>query len=148
MVWNGSEHVIIMASLRLARLLAPTSHFRSSPRLFSSSAPVSIRRSNLDEILTADTAFEALDDYYDDNDTASAGHLMLRQQRQVLYYLRLIEHEMPKLVGEQDIVLIYSTHPHDGQRIANLSTRRRTLHHSLFGSWTTLVRNTPQPQNA
>ena len=95
------EHVITMASL--ARLLASRSHFRSSPRLFSSSAPVSIRRSNLDEVLTADTAFEALDDYYDDNDTASAGHLMLQQQRQVLYYLRLIEHEMPKLVGEQKV---------------------------------------------
>lgn len=35
-----------------------------------------------------------------DDDTASSGHLMLRQQRQVLYYLRLIEHEMPKLVGK------------------------------------------------
>lgn len=35
-----------------------------------------------------------------DDDTTSAGHLMLQQQRQVLYYLRLIEHEMPKLVGE------------------------------------------------
>jgi small subunit ribosomal protein S35 len=35
-----------------------------------------------------------------DDDTTSAGHLMLQGQRQVLYYLRLIEHEMPKLVGE------------------------------------------------
>ncbi|KAJ7293490.1 mitochondrial ribosomal subunit protein-domain-containing protein [Mycena rebaudengoi] len=34
-----------------------------------------------------------------DDDTTSAGHLMLQGQRQVLYYLRLIEHEMPKLVA-------------------------------------------------
>ncbi|KAH9947144.1 mitochondrial ribosomal subunit protein-domain-containing protein [Amylocystis lapponica] len=32
-------------------------------------------------------------------DTSSAGHLRLQQQRQRLYYLRLIEHEMPKLVA-------------------------------------------------
>jgi len=34
----------------------------------------------------------------EDDDTTSGGHLMLRQQRQILYHLRLIEHEMPKLV--------------------------------------------------
>lgn len=34
------------------------------------------------------------------DDATSAGHLLLQQQRQLLYYLRLIEHEMPKLVGE------------------------------------------------
>ena len=35
-----------------------------------------------------------------DDDTTVAGHIMLRQRRQVLYRMRLIEHEMPKLVGE------------------------------------------------
>ncbi|KAI0274765.1 mitochondrial ribosomal subunit protein-domain-containing protein [Gloeopeniophorella convolvens] len=34
-----------------------------------------------------------------ENDTTSAGHLYLLQQRQNLHYLRLIEHEMPKLVA-------------------------------------------------
>ncbi|KAF8481269.1 mitochondrial ribosomal subunit protein-domain-containing protein, partial [Russula ochroleuca] len=34
-----------------------------------------------------------------DNDSSSAGHLYLAQQRQNLHYLRLIEHEMPKLVA-------------------------------------------------
>ena len=33
-------------------------------------------------------------------DTSSAGHIRLQQQRRVLYYWRLIEHEMPNLVGE------------------------------------------------
>jgi hypothetical protein len=42
-----------------------------------------------------------LDDIVEnDNDSSSAGHLYLAQQRQNLHYLRLIEHEMPKLVGE------------------------------------------------
>lgn len=34
-----------------------------------------------------------------EDDTTVAGHLMLRQQRQLLYHMRLIEHEMPKLVA-------------------------------------------------
>jgi len=35
----------------------------------------------------------------EDDDTTVAGHIMLRQRRQVLYRMRLIEHEMPKLVA-------------------------------------------------
>lgn len=33
-------------------------------------------------------------------DASSLGHLVLQQQRQLLYYMRLIEHEMPQLAGE------------------------------------------------
>ncbi|KAF7310834.1 MRP-S28 domain-containing protein [Mycena chlorophos] len=36
---------------------------------------------------------------YEDDDTVAAGHIMLQNHRQLLYYLRLIEHEMPKLVA-------------------------------------------------
>lgn len=36
----------------------------------------------------------------EDDDTTVAGHILLRQHRQLLYRMRLIEHEMPKLVGE------------------------------------------------
>ena len=36
----------------------------------------------------------------EDDDTTVAGHIVLRQRRQLLYRMRLIEHEMPKLVGE------------------------------------------------
>ena len=32
-------------------------------------------------------------------DSTSFGHLQLQQQRQLLYYMRLIEYEMPQLVG-------------------------------------------------
>lgn len=43
----------------------------------------------------------SLDDIVEnENDSSSAGHLDLAQQRQNLHYFRLIEHEMPKLVGE------------------------------------------------
>src|SRR6267154_2254306 len=43
----------------------------------------------------------SLDDIVEnENDSSSAGHLYLAQQRQNLHYFRLIEHEMPKLVGE------------------------------------------------
>ncbi len=36
----------------------------------------------------------------DTNEGTSAGHTYLGQQRQVLQYMRLIEHDMPKLVRE------------------------------------------------
>ncbi|KAJ7786219.1 mitochondrial ribosomal subunit protein-domain-containing protein [Mycena metata] len=42
---------------------------------------------------------DLLEAEYADDDTPALGHLILREQRQVLYYLRLIEHEMPKLVA-------------------------------------------------
>lgn len=34
-----------------------------------------------------------------DYDTTAIGHMIIQQQRQDLKYMRLIEHEMPKLVG-------------------------------------------------
>lgn len=39
-------------------------------------------------------------------DSSSYGHLILQQQRQLLYYMRLIEHEVPQLVGEPQVVLL------------------------------------------
>ncbi|KAG6885853.1 hypothetical protein C0993_008816 [Termitomyces sp. T159_Od127] len=93
-----------MAS-RLARLACPRVLSRSpipstsSHRLFSASSPALARRAKPEEKLTAEQAFDLLEDDYDDDDSSSAGHLMLREQRRVLYYLRLIEHELPKLVA-------------------------------------------------
>ncbi len=43
----------------------------------------------------------------DHNEATSASHLALRQQRQLLYYMRLIEHEMPQLVGMSRICMTY-----------------------------------------
>ena len=36
----------------------------------------------------------------DGHGSSSLGHLVLRQQRRLLQYMRLIEHDMPKLVRE------------------------------------------------
>ncbi|KAF8898836.1 mitochondrial ribosomal subunit protein-domain-containing protein [Infundibulicybe gibba] len=86
---------------RVARMSRPLCPRQScyNIRTFTSTSSVLARRAKVEEKLTADQALDLLDDEFDDDDTASAGHLMLRQQRQVLYYLRLIEHEMPKLVA-------------------------------------------------
>ena len=89
-------------ALSLARLTRSTARLRTSftCRHFSPCAPALARRSKLDELFNADSTFDLLDDDFDGDDASSAGHLMLREQRQTLYYLRLIEHEMPKLVGQ------------------------------------------------
>ncbi|KAF9076187.1 mitochondrial ribosomal subunit protein-domain-containing protein [Rhodocollybia butyracea] len=69
---------------------------------------------------------------YNDDDTTSGGHLMLREQRQTLYYMRLIEHEMPKLVAyrkpfvapEKSPIIVRSLeyggedHPANAKRVA------------------------------
>jgi hypothetical protein len=87
-----------LQALRCARrVTAPDA--RHLQRHFSVSASALARRPKVEEKMTADDAFDILDDEYDDDDTATAGHIMLQEQRQVLHYLRLIEHEMPKLVG-------------------------------------------------
>jgi len=72
-----------------------------TPRLFHST-PCVAKRPKFEDPVTADEACDLLEDEFDDDDTASAGHLMLREHRQTLYYMRLIEHEMPKLVGAFD----------------------------------------------
>ncbi|KDQ63492.1 hypothetical protein JAAARDRAFT_119004 [Jaapia argillacea MUCL 33604] len=70
-----------------------------TPRGASSAAPSSSRRINvprgpeldLDDVENAGES--------DIDDSTTFGHLILRQNRQRLYYMRLIEHEMPKLVA-------------------------------------------------
>ncbi|KAK0464908.1 mitochondrial ribosomal subunit protein-domain-containing protein [Desarmillaria tabescens] len=57
------------------------------------------RKEEDDELITEDLLEDILEDPYDGDDTVSAGHMMLQQQRETLHYLRLIEHEMPKLVA-------------------------------------------------
>lgn len=69
-------------------------------RHFHASSSTSARGTKIEEMVTAEQAVDLLDDDFDDDDTASGGHLMLREHRQLLHYLRLIEHDMPKLVGE------------------------------------------------
>lgn len=46
-----------------------------------------------------DDAVDLLDDEFEDNDTTALGHMMIDELRDQLYYMRLIEHECPKLVA-------------------------------------------------
>jgi len=46
-----------------------------------------------------DELWEHIEEPADTEDSPSAGHIMLQKQRVMLHYMRLIEHEMPKLVG-------------------------------------------------
>jgi small subunit ribosomal protein S35 len=66
--------------------------------------PAKSRRDHDEESVSDHERTQAISDSLqepaEDNDTTSVGHIMLRNERQHLYYLRLIEHEMPKLVGE------------------------------------------------
>jgi len=43
--------------------------------------------------------WDQLEEPADVEDSPSGGHIILQQQREVLHYMRLIEHEMPKLVA-------------------------------------------------
>jgi hypothetical protein len=86
----------------------------------------------------------------DDNDTTSVGHIMLRNERQHLYYLRLIEHEMPKLVGKSPINLLLR-----GSRIdlfprklsESLSFHHLRQPHLLFDPYPMLESNILQQQS-
>jgi len=73
----------------------------SSLRNLSFSSSVLARRTRpvIEEDFTDDDFLELLTEAPEVADSPSSGHLMLREQRQILHYLRLIEHEMPKLVG-------------------------------------------------
>jgi small subunit ribosomal protein S35 len=74
-----------------------------------------------------------------DDDTTVAGHLMLRQHRQLLYHMRLIEHEVPKLVGES-----METHTTKGLQWFRLRTVRFSFQEIFCPSYirnATLVRS-------
>lgn len=94
------------SSLLRAPLLAKPDlcrQFQASRLLLDDQPPVQPPAPPKEELIDAYEAEDTLNYDFDDDDTTSGGHLMLRQQRQTLYYLRLIEHEMPKLVGTREI---------------------------------------------
>lgn len=78
-----------------ARRASPTSAANeNTPKKGRLEAPVGV-----DQLPLSDVE-EHLEEQFDDDDIPSSAHDMLREQRQVLNYMRLIEHEMPKLVGQ------------------------------------------------
>lgn len=120
--------------------------------------PKSLRQAAQAEDITSEDFREAhmairpqwsLDDIVEnDNDSSSAGHLYLAQQRQNLHYLRLIEHEMPKLVGECNEYgpcsrVFRSSDTRIHQLFANLSTLQRQKRRSLSGPCLMPVKSIP-----
>lgn len=71
-------------------------------RSFHSSSVVAARKGDGDTSRTSQVPFNLMDlePPETEDDTTVAGHIMLRQHRQRLHHMRLIEHEMPNLVGE------------------------------------------------
>ncbi len=97
--------------LALSRALRPSHASAPVSRSFSTSVALLQRRKVFVPEDKTRRTHSVLEDDYDllashldepemTNDSPSAGHLILQQQRIMLQYMRLIEHEMPKLVGE------------------------------------------------
>ncbi|KAF5375228.1 hypothetical protein D9758_000368 [Tetrapyrgos nigripes] len=97
MAFHAAAHFLraVQHSSRPNAILNTSSAF--SHRLFHSTPAVARRK--FEETIDEGLVDAVLDTEYKDDDTTSAGHLMLREHRQILYYMRLIEHEMPKLVA-------------------------------------------------
>lgn len=81
---------------------SPSSSVAAS-KFFSTSSPAFVRtprtKSVLDEEVTPDDLEEMLDEVEDVEDMPTASHLLLQEKRIIRQYLRLIELEIPKLVG-------------------------------------------------
>jgi len=109
-------------------------------RLFSSTSTVFARRKKIEfDPVTSEEAEDILDDDYDNDDTTSGGHMQLRDQRQQLYYMRVIEHEMPKLVGafERSVTmsLLILTYLFSPTETVHTSSSKPCSHCSLHRLW-------------
>lgn len=89
-------------SVGLARSLSRPCTSHVLKRSLSVSSPVMARRTKtvLEENISEDDLFVLLSEPGLVQDSPSLGHHLLMEKRMILHYLRLIEHEMPKLVGE------------------------------------------------
>ena len=84
---------VVNHGLRVRKLHATTS--RAFPRKqVGIPAPPQLQKTGL--LFDEDVLTSAEEE--DTNEGTSAGHMYLGQQQQVLQYMRLIEHDMPKLV--------------------------------------------------
>ena len=78
-------------------------HFHTCSVLSARAAPAASAKSkrvavpNLEPFPVEEDVFE--DQLRQEDDAPEPTHKYLQQQRNMLYYMRLIEHEMPKLVG-------------------------------------------------
>lgn len=83
----------------------------------------------------------------DGKDATSMGHIALAQQRQMLHYMRLIENEMPQLVGTSPASLSFfrSTESHFSQLIESPSYHHHLPTHLLCALSHTEVKSTLLP---
>lgn len=93
-----------------------------------------------------DDVVSAFMDANDDGktDTTSAGHLAIRRDRRILYYLRLIENEVPKLVGKLSAMAFigYSmAYSFAFKYCEDHTVHQRLLHPSLFAPLTMPAKN-------
>jgi len=76
-----------------------------SVRQFHRSSPIHMPRGKVKPVtrrpepLDEEEFMELMEQNFEGDDTTTLGHYLLQQERQNLYYLRLIEHEVPKLVA-------------------------------------------------
>ncbi|KAF8905488.1 mitochondrial ribosomal subunit protein-domain-containing protein [Gymnopilus junonius] len=86
-------------SCRLLRDLSTSSAVQARQRPSRSSVPGVGRRTQ--SVLEDDPEdiWDQVEEADEVDDSPTAGHILLQQQRQLLHYMRLIEHEMPKLVA-------------------------------------------------
>lgn len=97
-------------SAQYPKSLPSITHFRHIHATTTVSARERVSRQRGDRL--DDDDIESIMDGYEDveeggggggylnDDTTTLGHEMLNEHRQTLYYMRLIEHEMPNLVGK------------------------------------------------
>ncbi|TFK30357.1 hypothetical protein FA15DRAFT_629478 [Coprinopsis marcescibilis] len=99
-------------SLGLARSLRAPCTAQTLKRNFSVSSPALARRTKtvLEETMSEDDIMTLVTEQDSVQDSPALGHRMLQHYRKVLHYLRVIEHEMPKLVAyRQPFVPPFST---------------------------------------
>lgn len=63
-------------------------------------------KSQIQETLDDQFDMDLLEEQFANDDTTAVGHLILAQQRRLLYYMRLIEHDMPKLAGKSSLEVV------------------------------------------
>ena len=66
------------------------------PPLLAKTGALADEEPGVDDEDERDMPYEEMEDH----GSTSLGHIYLEEQRQMLYYMRLIEHDIPKLVSE------------------------------------------------
>jgi len=108
MVRFPTRYLSLTHIVRAGRHIPSLSHFSTSPTVLQRRQRIAEDMSRRTRSILEDDMediWDQLEEPNDVEDSPSVGHLVLQQQRLLLNYMRLIEHEMPKLVGEYNFIL-------------------------------------------